>query len=182
MIAAIGGLVAGRTVAAADEKPVRPAVGDTAKFFELTTLGDEKVKLSELTKEGPVVLIVLRGYPGYQCPVCTAQVGRFVQRSKDFADAKASVVLVYPGPADGLKEHAEEFVRGKTLPRTFYLALDPDYSLVNSYQLRWDAPHETAYPSTFVIGRDSKIRFARISTKHGGRSSPDEVLKALAAK
>jgi hypothetical protein len=33
-----------------------------------------------------------------------------------------------------------------------------------------------------VIGQDGKIRFARISRTHGDRSSPDEVLDALAAR
>jgi peroxiredoxin len=122
--------------------------------------------------EGSVVLLVLRGYPGYQCPVCTAQIGKFMNRAKAFAAAKATVVMVYPGPADGLKSHAEDFVRGKTLPENFHLLLDPDYKFTNSYQLRWDAKNETAYPSTFVIGQDGKVLFAKISKTHGGRSSP----------
>lgn len=166
----------------AADKANRPEVGDEAEDFELKTLDAKSVKLSKLVADGPVVLIVLRGYPGYQCPVCTAQVGQFVAKAKPFDAAKARVVMVYPGPADGLKKHADEFVRGKTLPDNFFLVLDPDYEFTKAYHLRWEAKNETAYPSTFVIDRERKITFAKISMTHGGRASVDEVLKALAEK
>ncbi len=156
-----------------------PAVGEQARDFALKSLDSKTVKLSALTKEGPVVLLVLRGYPGYQCPICTRQVGDFVRNASGFAEKKARVVMVYPGPADNLTQYAKEFARGKTLPENFYLLTDPDYKFTNAYALRWDAPRETAYPSTFVIGDDNKISFAKISKKHGGRTSATEVLKEV---
>jgi peroxiredoxin Q/BCP len=157
-----------------------PKVGDTAPGFELEALGGGKVKLDTLLTKGPVVLVVLRGYPGYQCPYCTRQVGELIGRAKEFADASAEVVLVYPGPADGLKQHAGEFVQGKDIPSDFSLVLDPDFAFTDRYGLRWDAPHETSYPSTFVIDRKGKVVFAKISHTHGDRAEPDEILKALA--
>jgi peroxiredoxin len=166
-------------VAAADAPP---AVGDKARDFELADLQGDTVTLAELAKQGPVVLIELRGYPGYQCPACNAQVGQFLGKAKNFAAAHASIVLVYPGPAEGLKQHASEFVRGKSLPENVYLLLDPDYGFTNSYGLRWDAKNETAFPATFVIGKDQKLRFAKVSKTHGDRASADEVLKVLSAK
>jgi peroxiredoxin len=163
---------------AADAKP--PAVGEVARDFTLSTVTGEKTQLTQLQKSGPVVLIVLRGFPGYQCPVCNAQVGQFLAIARKFESHKAIVVLVYPGPAAGLKEHAQEFVRGKTLPSNFYLTLDPDFEFTQDYGLRWEAKNETAYPSTFVIGTDGIVKFAKISQTHGGRTSADEVLKVLA--
>ena len=160
----------------------RPAVGDEAADFELKTLQDDKVQLSKLVADGPVVLVVLRGFPGYQCPVCNSQVGQFLSKAKQFDAARARIVLVYPGPADGLKMHADEFVRGKTLPDNVSLLLDPDYEFTKAYHLRWEANNETAYPSTFVIDRERKLQFAKISTTHGGRASADEVLKSLSGK
>lgn len=168
--------------AADKDKPNRPAVGEEAADFELKTLDAETVKLSKLVADGPVVLIVLRGYPGYQCPACTAQMGQFLSNAKKFEALKTRVVMVYPGPADDLKKHADDFVRGKTLPDNFSLALDPDYEFTMAYRLRWEAKNETAYPSTFVIDRERKITFAKISMSHGGRASMDEVLKALSGK
>jgi len=177
-LVALSGLLA--LSAVASDKP--PAVGDVAKHFSLDTVDGEKAQLLRLEKEGPVVLLVLRGFPGYQCPVCNAQVGQFVASAKKFEALNANLVLVYPGPAQGLKAHAQEFIRGKTLPQNFYLALDPDYAFTLAYGLRWEAKNETAYPSTFVIGQDGKVQFAKISTTHGGRATAEEVLNVLTKK
>lgn len=163
-------------------KAAPPKVGEQARAFSLANLKGEKVTLDEARKQGPVTLIVLRGWPGYQCPLCTRQVGEFLGKAKQFADADATVVMVYPGPAADLDEHAKEFVEGNTFPANFRFVVDPDYAFVNAYGLRWDAPNETAYPSTFVIDADGKIVFAKVSDGHGGRSSADEVLKALPKK
>ena len=161
------------------KKPQRPSVGDQAPEFELSSIDDETTKLSSLTKEGPVVLVVLRGYPGYQCPICTKQVSGLLGDAQKFKDARANVVLIYPGPSRELKRHAEEFVRGKSLPDNFYLLLDPDYRFTTAYDLRWEAAGETAYPSTFVIGTGGKVQFVKISKSHGDRASSSEVLKLL---
>jgi len=156
-----------------------PVLGGKAIPFTLNALDGEKVSLTTLLRKGPVVLVVLRGYPGYQCPFCTAQVGSLMGAADQFAAKKAQVVLVYPGPAEGLKQHAGEFVQGKTIPVNFRLLLDPDYAFLNQYGLRWDAPNETSHPSTFVIDQKGKIIFAKISHEHGDRATPEEILKAL---
>src|SRR5215469_9168178 len=96
----------GANLLAVDEKPAhsgQPAVGDAAKDFALDTMDGKTVRLSELTKKGPVVLVVLRGWVGYQCPICTRQVGELRAHANELSDAGANVVLVYPGPAQGLK-------------------------------------------------------------------------------
>ncbi len=158
---------------------VRPGVGAVAADFELTDLSGTKHSLAESAKKGPVVLIVLRGFPGYQCPVCNKQVGQYLAAAEKFKAKGATVLMVYPGPSKELKEHAAEFVSGKTLPEGFHLLIDPDYAFTNAYALRWDAPNETAYPSTFVIGKDRKVLFSKISMTHGGRAAAEDVLKAL---
>jgi peroxiredoxin len=178
---AIGLGLALATFARGDEALPGPKVGDTAKEFELTSLSGDSVKLSTLTASSPVVLVVLRGYPGYQCPVCTKQYGAFLAKADAFKAAGAQVAFVYPGPADQLKERAKEFVKGKDYPAHFNLLLDPDFKFTNDYGLRWDAKGETAYPSTFVIGKDGKITFAKVSKTHGGRAEVAEVVKALEA-
>ena len=179
ILALIAGWAFRAPVQGADQPPT---VGEKASEFKLNTVEGEPVELSGLLKQGPVVLLVLRGWPGYQCPICNRQVGEFLSSAAKFKAAKASLVLVYPGPAAGLKDHAQEFIRGKTLPDNFYYTTDPDYAFTNAYHLRWDAPKETAYPSTFLIGQDGLIQFAKISTTHGGRASAAEVLQALAGK
>ena len=156
-----------------------PTVGDRAPDFELTSLSGAQVRLSGTLQKGPVVLVMLRGYPGYQCPICTAQVGQMLNKTKQLQNAGANVLLVYPGPADGLKARAAEFVQGKDIPANFNLLLDPDYKFTNLYGLRWDAPRETAYPATFVLDKNGNVLFAKVSQSHGDRAKIDDVLAAL---
>ncbi len=45
-----------------------PKVGDAAPNFTLQTLDNKSVELQQFTATQAVVLVVLRGWPGYQCP------------------------------------------------------------------------------------------------------------------
>ncbi len=156
-----------------------PTVGDRAPDFQLAAVDGGHVRLSEITAKGPVVLVVLRGYPGYQCPFCNRQVQEFLRASARFSAVGAQVVLVYPGPGEHLEKRAMEFLSDKPLPAGFRLLLDPDYQFTNRYGLRWDAPRETAYPSTFLIDRNGIVFFTKIVKAHGGRTTPQELLDVL---
>jgi thioredoxin-dependent peroxiredoxin len=156
-----------------------PKVGDKAPDFSLKTLADANVELAELTKQGSVVVVVLRGYPGYQCPLCTRQVGQFIQSAKDFVAKKSNVVFVYPGASNGLGKYAAEFAESFKLPEGLHLVIDPDFKMIDAYNLRWDAPNETAYPSTFIVNTDGEIVYAKVSQEHGDRSDAKEVLENL---
>ncbi len=156
-----------------------PKVGEKAPDFTLKTLDDQTVRLQDLTAKGKVVLIVLRGWPGYQCPLCTRQVHDYVASAAGFAEAKARVVMVYPGPAEDLKAHAKEFLGNKEWPKDFLFVIDPAFSMVNAYGLRWNAPKETSYPSTFVLDPKGMVRFAKISHVHGDRTKASEIMGEL---
>jgi peroxiredoxin len=167
------------TMAPAAEPPRAPRVGYKVSDFTLNTPEGTPVTLSKLRAKSSVVLVVLRGYPGYQCPVCTLQVRGLLQNAQRFADANAQVVFIYPGPAEKLAQRAKEFLKSTTLPENFTLVIDPDYQFTNANALRWDAPMETAYPSTFVIDRQSTVRLAVISKTHGDRAKIEDVLNAV---
>ena len=138
---------------------------------------DHSFKRSHLKSR--VVLIVLRGWPGYQCPICTRQVQDYIAEAEGFAAMKARVVMVYPGPADNLKAHAKEFVQNKQWPKEYIYVTDPDFKMVNAYELRWDAPNETAYPATFVLGPQGDVISAKISHSHGDRTRASDILEEL---
>ncbi len=167
------------TVGCARVDAAQPKVGYKAAPVTWGALDGGKLSLTDLTAKGPVVLVVLRGFPGYQCPVCTSQMGSLLSCSEQFAAANTRVILVYPGPAEGLQAHAQEFVSGKQIPKNFRIVLDPDYAFTNQYGLRWNASGETAYPSTFVLEKGGKVVFAKVSKSHGDRSTAPEILKAL---
>ncbi len=163
----------------AGEKAAPPKVGETAKEFKLPGLGEDPVDLAELADKRQVVVVVLRGWPGYQCPICARQMASFVRHAKEFSELKASVVFIYPGPEAELAKRAEEFLRGEKLPAPFVMAIDPGYKFTNIYGLRWDEPQETALPSTFVLDPERKVKFQKISHSHGDRADVEDVLAAL---
>ncbi len=90
-----------------------PTVGEKAPDFALSTVEGKSLRLSEVMSKGSLVLVVLRGYPGYQCPYCNRQVQDFIQKAQGFADAGAEVLMVYPGPPQDLGAKANEFLADK---------------------------------------------------------------------
>ncbi len=159
-----------------------PESGDQATAFEGKDINGEAVNFAPAKQNSWTVLVFLRGFPGYQCPICSRQVGELIAKAEEFAVAKTQVIFIYPGPNKDLTIKAQEFMAGKSLPTGFQLIVDTDFKIVNAYHLRWDAPRETAFPSTFVIDPSGTIRLAKISKTHGGRASVQEILDVVAAK
>lgn len=159
-----------------------PAVGEKAPDFELLSLEGKTVRLSEVTAKCPVVLVVLRGFPGYQCPICNRQVQDYLRSAQGFADASAQVIFIYPGPPENLGDRAKEFTADKKLPPHFTMLLDPGYQFTNLYGVRWNSGKETAYPSTFLIDRQGVVFFSRVSDSYGGRTSAAEMIELVKQK
>jgi len=160
-----------------------PAVGAKAPDFTLSTPTGKSVQMLKEESGHQLVLVVLRGFPGYQCPYCVKQVHDFVEHASDFAAKNTRVLLVYPGPPADLDQRAKEFLEKQAeLPSNIVLVTDPDYTVTNLYGIRWDAPHETAYPSTFVLDKKGMIVFEKISHSHGDRLSAQDGLDHLSSK
>lgn len=144
-----------------------PAVGQQAPDFTLNTLDGSTLSLSKLSASGHVVLVVLRGYPGYQCPFSQQQFQSYQQAAAQFAAIGTHVLLVYPGEAGkNLASDAAALTGSQTLPSNIHLVLDPNYTFTNLYGLRWNAQDETAYPSTFVIGSNNLVVFSHVGQFH----------------
>jgi peroxiredoxin len=154
-----------------------PAVGTKAPDFTLSTPTGKTVTLSAEQSGHDLVLVILRGFPGYQCPYCVKQVHDFVDHASDFKAKNTRVLLIYPGPPADLDQHAKAFLEKQAeLPSNIVLVTDPDYKVTNLYGLRWDAPHETAYPSTFLLDKKGTVVFEKISHSHGDRLSAQDAL------
>jgi peroxiredoxin len=160
-----------------------PAVGARAPDFALSTPTGKSVQMSKEIQGHGLVLVVLRGFPGYQCPFCVKEVHDFIAHAADFQAKNTRVLLVYPGPPGELDDHAKDFLAKQAeLPPNIVLVTDPDYKVTNLYGLRWDMPHETAYPSTFVLDKNGMISFEKISHSHGDRLSAQDALDNLKVK
>lgn len=157
-----------------------PVVGAKAPDFTLSTPSGKAVRMSGMHQGHDLVLVLLRGFPGYQCPYCMRQVHDFIEHASGFATKNTMVLLVYPGPPADLDQHANEFLaKQPELPSNIVLVTDPDYAVTNLYSLRWDAPNETAYPSTFILDKKGTIVFEKISHTHSDRMSAEDALDHL---
>ena len=162
------------------QKPNSLDVDDKAINFELPTVGEKSyVELREEFKQGPVVVVVLRGYPGYQCMMCSQQYGSLVNRAKALAKEAHRVIVVYPGEPSELERHAKRFMGSRAVPEPLVLVRDAGMEMVSDWGLRWEKHHETAYPATFVVDTNGRIAWKKVSSSHGDRSSVEEILRAL---
>ncbi|MGB7342674.1 MAG: redoxin domain-containing protein [Pirellulaceae bacterium] len=155
-------------------------VGEKAINFELPIIGqDDYIELQDEYKQGPVVVIVLRGFPGAQCPLCKQQVSALVNRARALEDKVHKVILVYPGETEDLMRRAKQFVGSRRIPAPLVIVADPGMRMVKSWGLRWDKPHETAYPATYLIKANGRVAWRKISDSHAGRTSVEEILGEL---
>ena len=157
-----------------------PKVGDQAGDHTLDDVDGKPVRFSEQLKAGPLVVVVLRGWPGYQCPFCTKQVADLLAHAKEFDGAGKARCWCTRGRRRTTGPR-REFRKGREFPASLRLLVDPDYRFAASHGLRWDAPNETVYPATFVLDRQGVVRFARVSHEHGGRVAAKEILRVLSS-
>jgi len=149
-----------------------------------TTIYGQEFQLSKLVEKGSVVMVMLRGFPGKQCPVCSTQVAGYIAKAEEFEKQRNTpVVFIYPGMVSGLEKRAKEFTapleKEVDLPGNFIFLVDQDYKITNQLNLRWDEPEETAYPAALVIDHDGYIQYSNVSDNHRGRATADEILEFL---
>ena len=161
-------------------KSKRLAVGEKAINFDLPVVGEDRyIELKEEYKKGTVIVVVLRGFPGYQCMLCKQQVGNLINRARSLKEKVHKIILVYPGPATGLERHAEQFMGSRSIPEPLIIVRDPNLEMVTKWGLRWNAPRETAYPATYIIKQSGRVAWSKVSTNHGGRTTADELVRQL---
>jgi peroxiredoxin len=159
-----------------------PAVGQQAPDFTLSALDGTSVSLNKLTASGRVVVVVLRGYPGYQCPFSQQQFQSYLQSAAQFAALGTQVLFVYPGTASkNLAADAADMAGNQPLASNVHLVLDPDYSFTNLYGLRWNDLNETAYPSVFVIHSGNSVIFEHVGQSHSDFTPVTDTLAVVTA-
>src|SRR5215469_12469558 len=159
-----------------------PSIGQRAPDFTLPAIDGSSFSLSQLTANSRLVVVVLRGYPGYQCPFSQPQFQNYVQSAAQFAALGTQVLFNYPGPnGSDLSTDAANLVGSQSLPSNVYLALDPGYAFTTLYGLRWDATNETAYPSTFLLHADSSVVFSHVGQFHSDFTPVTDMLAVINA-
>ncbi len=155
---------------------VRLRIGDPAPAFKLPGVdgatGDAlEVSLEDL-RGRPVVIAF---YPADDSPVCTAQLGEYSERIRDYQRLDAAVVAISPQSPESHRAFAAS-QGGFAFP----LLSDEDLSVGRSYGVL--GLLDLYRRSTFVVDRDGVVRSAhRYLNPTAGYRSADSLLTALAA-
>lgn len=143
-------------------------LGSVAPDFEMQDQRGEARQLSELVKQGPVVLFF---YPKDETAVCTKEACGFRDRHSEFARLGAQVFGV---SQDSVESHAS-FAQNHRLP--FSLLVDPKGRVAASFGIK-KVLGLLPGRATFVIDRDRSVRLAFTSTLDA-RAHVEQALTAV---
>jgi peroxiredoxin/outer membrane murein-binding lipoprotein Lpp len=134
------------------------------------------VDLNDYRGKKNVVLVVLRGFPGFVCPACSAQTVALMRNEEKFVERDAQVVLVYPGAAesipafvDSIKEYESE------TPLHFPVLLDVNLGAVEKFDIKG----ALAKPTSLIVDKEGLVRFAYVGESYDDRPSAKLLLEAL---
>lgn len=166
-------------------------VGDKAPDFTLPDALGGDVTLSELLKEGPVVLVWYRG--GW-CPYCNIHLHALQQALPEFNKAGAELVAISPELPDNsistkdknnLAFHVLSDVQNKvgkvynvvyTLPDFIAARYNKTFDLM---KYNGDDSNELPLSAAYVIAQDGTITFAFLDADYRNRAEPADLLKAV---
>lgn len=167
-------------------------VGTICPDFRLPDVRGDLVSLTDLLRDGPVVVTFYRG--GW-CPYCNIQLRAYQAAIPQMAALGARLVAISPqlpeqslstAQADKLTFHvlsdvgnqaARRFGVVYALPEELRAALRSNNKALPG--INGDESWELPVPATYVIGRDGRIALAYIEIDYRKRLEPEAILAAL---
>jgi len=126
-----------------------------------------------------VMLVFMRGFPGYVCPQCIRQTSNIMQRIDEFDATGTEVFIVYPGAVDTIPDFVAAVRKYMSAQADTELRvpilLDVDLQAVVSLGIRADL----SLPATFVIGLDGTLAYGYVGQSDRDRPSVSHVLQQL---
>lgn len=166
-------------------------VGDSAPDGDLIGARNERLSLSTLWEEGPIVVTFYRG--GW-CPYCNLQLKALERSLSQIENAGATLVAVAPETPDKSAETVAQNSLG-------YLVLsDPDNALARKFGLVFTLPesirpiyeeriglaeyngndkNELPLAATYVIDHHGVVRWAFRDADYKKRAEPADIVKAV---
>lgn len=168
-------------------------VGDEAPDFTLTNAQGQAVTLSEILKQGPVVLT---WYRGSWCPYCNLTLAQYQSRLADFTAAGGQLVALTPELPDKALANAKELALG------FEVLTDLNNQVARRYGTVFqmipgveEAMREYAglreyngadydekmmpLSATYLIAPDRTIRWAFLDSEYRNRATSEQIVAAL---
>ena len=166
-------------------------VGDAAVDGELIGWDGETVLLSDLWKDGPVILMWYRG--GW-CPYCNIQLRAMQQSLDQIEDAGARLVVLTPELPEKAKETAANagidmvalHDRNNELAQGYGIRFDLPEPIVPIYRDKLKLPSyngsdamQLPLAATYVINTSGEITYAFLDADYKKRAEPSEVVDAV---
>ncbi len=172
------------------DKPLE--LGEKMIDFQIDDASGGIITLSELLKDGPVVLTF---YRGSWCPYCVTELSSIQKRLKKISKAGAQVLAIAPETPSETADLTEQkklgFLFGtdqdNELATRLGLSFKLDGKTIKRYrQYGIDVPEsngtkswELPVPATYVIDTDRTIRLAYVDEDYTKRADYDQVIDVL---
>jgi peroxiredoxin len=176
------------------QKPQGLPLQAQAPDFNGKDQSGKEVSLTELRKNGPVVVLF---YRGNWCPYCNKQLQE-LQDSLQFLSAKgASVVAITPEAVEGVEKTVAKtgaafpiiYDKSITISKAYNVSYQVDTATINMYKTKWDVDflkinqqQEKAYlpvPAVYIIDKNGVITYRFFETDITKRPSVKELLANL---
>lgn len=144
--------------------------------LEFVDRDGRKIDVRDYKGKKYLVVVIMRGFPGYVCPYCTAQTARLIQNYDQFTQRGAEVLVVFPGEkarAQDFAQASQTLAENKPLP--FPVLLDEGLKVVEQLGIKGDL----AKPSTYILDKKGEIRFAYVGATLTDRPSVKAMLEQL---
>jgi len=168
------------------------SVGDHAPDFNLPNVRGGETRLSELLKQGPVVVSFYRG--GW-CPFCNLEFKALHDCLPEIKALGATLIGISPETPDNslstVEKHGLQFEvlsdQGNAVARDYGLVMvlfeemRPLYREwgINVPEANGDESYELPVPATYVIDPKGVIRAAHVDKDYTRRMEPADILAAL---
>lgn len=167
--------------------------GQQAPDFSLHDIQGNTIRLSDLLKQGPVVLTWYRG--GW-CPYCNIQLREYQTHLEDFKSLGATLVAISPQKPD------RSLATSNTNSLSFPVLSDTNNKVASQYGLTYKLPdsvaksfkgrldlseyngtdsNELPITATYIINKDGKIAQAILDADYRKRAEPTDITAALKA-
>jgi peroxiredoxin len=165
----------------ADVTQSQPITIEDFSDLRFTDRDGNQVQLADVMTRKYLVLVITRGWYGGVCYYCASQTSRWARRFDELEPYDAQLVVIFPTETDEDAPKLEELnkrIKGGEIPNEeipYPILLDINLTGVDQLGIR----AELAKPSTYIIDREGRVRFAYVGESIADRPTVDSVLKQL---
>ena len=160
--------------------------GETAPDFSFIDHHDRPATLTELCRQGPVVISFFRGY---WCPYCRTELAAYDEKLPEIAAMGATYLTVSPHSEQETTATAyasvcdcdSQIARGFGL---LYTLQEEERALFREWGIaldklnrcgRWELP----VPAVYILGAERRVRYHFIDVDYRFRLAPERLIEAL---